>query len=336
MYSAEVVAHTRTIHKQELISLVITFPRYILAELNTHRMLSKNSASSRAIPFKKMLKVVETNPFVPFAWQKDHSGMQGTEYFTNILQIASCESHWLFARDNAIKTAKHLNANSVTKQLCNRLLEPFMWHKVLITGNINDSGWINFFNQRLPRYIVGDKTYNSRKEAIKNNPEFANWSMVDWQIVNKGAAELHMMLLAEHIYDAVMESKPRLIKPGEWHVCFWDKIIEKSENPLTLTEILNISDGMCARTSYTLIDDEDNAMTLDKYRNITEKLLSSNPKHWSPFEHNNRAMYEGEWQTSINTSHARYDNLGDMIEGSEKGWCRNIRGYIQRRHILSA
>ena len=44
-------------------------PRIILAEFNTHRLFSRNSASSRAIPFKKMVQSVLENPFIPIAWQ---------------------------------------------------------------------------------------------------------------------------------------------------------------------------------------------------------------------------------------------------------------------------
>ena len=122
-------------------TMLLTFPRFILAELNTHRMFSKNSASSRAIPFEKMVKMVEEDPFIPIAWQKSHKGMQGSEYITNEFHIEECVKDWLEARDNAIKYAVRLNMgfpifedyqvidsnDKVTKQLCNRLLEPFMW-----------------------------------------------------------------------------------------------------------------------------------------------------------------------------------------------------------------
>ena len=78
--SAQIVADSKNEFGDRITTMLVTFPRYILAELNTHRMFSKNSASSRAIPFVKMLKSVKENPFIPIAWQKDHPGMQGTEY----------------------------------------------------------------------------------------------------------------------------------------------------------------------------------------------------------------------------------------------------------------
>ena len=65
--SAEVVADSVDVRGNRLTSLLITFPRIILAEINTHRMLSKNTSSSRAIPFNKMVESVQNDPFVPMA-----------------------------------------------------------------------------------------------------------------------------------------------------------------------------------------------------------------------------------------------------------------------------
>ncbi|NCU33333.1 MAG: hypothetical protein EOM23_10500 [Candidatus Moranbacteria bacterium] len=99
----------------------ITYPRIIHSEMMTHRMFSRNSASSRAIPFNKMVKMVEENPFIPIAWQKNHKGMQGTEYFDETCTI---EKHsrdikwqtmsWEKAKNQAIFWAKELNKDGLT------------------------------------------------------------------------------------------------------------------------------------------------------------------------------------------------------------------------------
>ena len=95
MIKAEIVAHSINEQEDELISVLVTFPRIILAEVNTHRMLSKNTSSSRAIPFKKMVEAVQNDPFIPIAWQKEHTGMQGYEYFTDSIEIEGCKKLWL-------------------------------------------------------------------------------------------------------------------------------------------------------------------------------------------------------------------------------------------------
>ena len=77
---AEIVAHSINEQGDELISVLVTMPRIILSEMNTHRMLSKNTSSSRAIPFAKMVETIQNDPFIPIGWQEDHKGMQGTKY----------------------------------------------------------------------------------------------------------------------------------------------------------------------------------------------------------------------------------------------------------------
>ena len=197
---AEIVGHSLSPQGDELISVLCTFPRIILAEVNTHRMLSKNTSSSRAIPFNKMVESVQNNPFIPIAWQKNHSGMQGTEYLsdTQTFELSSfllnlsdilntydknskeylikkkeldeliqlfdtilrpyeliektLTEWWLFAKDKAIEAASILYVFGITKQLCNRLLEPFMWTTMLITGS--KEGWDNFFHLRNPVYEI--------------------------------------------------------------------------------------------------------------------------------------------------------------------------------------
>jgi hypothetical protein len=166
--SAEIVAHSVNLHGDEIISVLATFPRIILAEVNTHRMLSKNTSSSRAIPFAKMVDTIQNDPFIPIAWQKPHTGMQGSEYATDVVDIAANVSTWLQGRDRAIATAWWLS-EGVTKQLCNRLLEPFMWTTMLITGP--KSGWDNFFNLRCPQYqFKASKFFKSKKDCLSFYP----------------------------------------------------------------------------------------------------------------------------------------------------------------------
>ena len=225
--SAKIVADSISPQGDRLTSLLITFPRILLSEINTHRMLSKNTSSSRAIPFNKMVEAVQNNPFIPIAWQKDHKGMQGTEYFNNKEDIRYLESHWERAMKEAVNQAKYLygfnTGKPATKQLCNRLLEPFMWTTMLITGS--KEGWDNFFNLRCPDYIFHDEHdeyhFKSKKDVINHlgedeeveyesgNIKLKDLSNIQWLQLNYGKAEIHMMALAESIYDAVNESTPK-------------------------------------------------------------------------------------------------------------------------------
>lgn len=228
--SATIVADSVCPRGHRITSMVLTFPRYILAEFNTHRMFSRNSASSRAIPFLKMVKAIEEDPFIPLTWMKDHPGMQGKEYLDEG-DIHWAKQTWLAASEYAVKQAKILNQRySVTKQMCNRLLEPYMWHTVIVTA----TEWENFFAQRF----------------------------------NEGT-DIHMQVLAEEMLNAMNASTPRKIKEGDWHIPFGnqindDEIIRLWGNPkqidypdTTLWDLvqpyfIKISTAKCARVSYTL------------------------------------------------------------------------------------
>ena len=67
---AKVLARSINPQGDELITYLLVYPRFIHSELMTHRMFSRNSASSRAIPFEKMVEMVEKDAFIPIAWQK--------------------------------------------------------------------------------------------------------------------------------------------------------------------------------------------------------------------------------------------------------------------------
>ena len=80
---AGIIADSINQQGNRVTTYILTYPRIIHAELLTHRLFSRNAASSRAIPAKKMIKMIEEDPFIPIAWQKAHKGMQGTEYITD-------------------------------------------------------------------------------------------------------------------------------------------------------------------------------------------------------------------------------------------------------------
>lgn len=235
MIQAKVIADS-TSSGNRITTMVVTMPRIILAEFNTHRMFSRNSASSRAIPFEKMVESVKNNPFIPIAWQRDHKGMQGSEYTTNNVML---EYEWLEARNKAIIYSESLCiGNDVTKQLCNRLLEPFMWHTVIVTA----TEWENFFHLRCPQYVYDGFGARSVKDIIgmcKRNQELdipfsttndateiENSSILERLKHNKGQAEIHMMALAEAMWDALNESTPKELKAGEWHIPFGNDMDE--------------------------------------------------------------------------------------------------------------
>lgn len=292
---AEILAHSKN-NGIEIITYKLTFPRIILAEFLTHRKFSRNSSSSRAVPFEKMLESVTKNPFIPIAFQKAHKGMQGNEYLTS----KEAEKNWIDALDFAVQSATKLHNTGVTKQLCNRLLEPFMWQTVIVTTTME--GLDNFLNLRLPNYelinqVGFNKRFKSKKEVINYMPNmgFEEYKTTDWLSINIGQAEIHISDLAEQMYDAYNESEP-LDTPT--HVPYFNEIYNKhrftlahftnikyQDKVIKIPTVFCISAMMCARVSYTTIGNDMQDWSVDKYIEKFTELINSTPAHSSPFEH---------------------------------------------------
>lgn len=311
MIKADIIADSLNPHGDRITTFVATFPRIILAELNTHRMLSRNSASSRAIPAAKMVEAVRNNPFIPLKWMKDHKGMQGNEYFDkNDPRNASCRLEWLKARDSAVHYAEILNKGiGLTKQIANRLLEPWMWHTAIITA----TEFENFFALRA-----------------------------------ESGAEIHIQNLAVEMLYAMNESQPKQLRAGQWHIPFGDQIdrdmlwqtigapegeIEGDADYYIDQAVLKVATARCAQVSYTVVGEDGKAMDYAKLIALHDRLAKAG--HWSPFEHCARAMDDYEYHTHYNgvIEANEGESMGFSIDG--RGWCGNFRGFVQYRKMFA-
>lgn len=342
MIQAKIVADSINPQGNRIVSYLLTYPRIIHAELLTHRMFSRNAASSRAVPAKKLIASILENPFVPIAWQKEHPGMQGTEYITDPAEIEREIADWLDDRDYAVKKAEGRLARKVTKQLVNRPLEPFQWYTTLVTA----TEFENFFTLRCPQYVdSAGVAYRSRKDY------HSAWGYVtdhlsdmDWRLKNKGMAEIHLMDLAEKMWDARNESAPVQLKAGDWHLPFGAQIKEMFNLNITDTDtdgipyLVKISTMMAARTSYTVVGTDLSDWTIDKYLEKVNGMASAKPLHASPFEHCAKAMNDNEFHENV--SGPRYYETDDEGDGSYEmpqsalGWSGNFRGFIQYRKMI--
>ena len=143
MHSAKIIAVSLSPEGVRLTSMELTYPRIIHAEMMTHRVFSRNAASSRAIPVQRMIRMVQENPYIPSEFGANQSGMQAGDALSGVA-AENARSEWLQARDNAVFQASKLLELGVHKQLTNRLLEPFQWYTALFTG----TEWSNFFHLR--------------------------------------------------------------------------------------------------------------------------------------------------------------------------------------------
>jgi len=315
MINAQIVADSKNEFGQRITSFILTYPRIIHAEMMTHRMFSRNAASSRAIPASKMIEKVENNPFIPIKFQKHHSGMQGTEYFEG-KDHETARDLWLSSKDMALIHAKEMLDFGVTKQIINRTLEPYQWYTALFTA----TEWENFFALRADE-----------------------------------PAEIHIQDLAFKMLEEYNNSEPKQLKAGEWHIPFGDNMdVEKLANIAPLpnsshTEFedlkVKIATARCARVSYENFDGSDD---YQKDINLHDRLASMG--HWSPFEHCARAMSEKEYHQHVRTSKANTisteapeDKDSGIVESTisyldkeDLGWSGNFQGFIQYRKMFNS
>lgn len=256
-----------------LVTFVVTFPRFILAEVNTHRMLSRNSASSRAVPLWKRIAAVCEDPYVPARFGAEQAGMQAGAWLEGADHDLA-RDQWLRARNDAVVRAANMlsledrrkvidrlsglalklvlahadgfgPSVSVHKSWLNRLLEPFSWHTAILSA----TDWNNFFAQRC------------HKDA---QPEFRT--------------------IAEMMQGAMKESVPQALTCGQWHLPFVtaEELAEVCAGGEPARERYKlISVGRCARVSYL---NHDGARDPEADVKLAQRLMDATPKHASPFE----------------------------------------------------
>jgi thymidylate synthase ThyX len=141
--SAKIIADSISPEGIRMISFEITCHRWILAEINTHRALSRNYRSSRAVPVTKLIEEVRYNPAMPVAWLKNKPGMVATEPMTAD-EASLARSIWKSAAFDAAYRAGTLSDLGLHKQWVNRILEPYLY----VHGVISGTDWANFYSLR--------------------------------------------------------------------------------------------------------------------------------------------------------------------------------------------
>lgn len=247
MIKAVIIADSISAHtNQRITSFELQYPRFIHAELMTHRQFSRNSASSRAIPIDKMIELVQTNTATPIHWGSNKSGMQAGD---EIVNTTSAIQVWTDARNDAIKHAKRLQELGLHKQIVNRVLEPFQTIKVLVTATNFD----NFFNLRC---------HPDAQPEIKYLADLMYQAMQESTPMTLQAGQWHL----PYVKTAIGES-------NQIRYFVNDELVD-------LDTAIKISCSCAAQVSY-----RKNDTSIEKALAIYDKLVNSNPVHASAFEH---------------------------------------------------
>lgn len=284
-----------------LTTFVVTFPRIVLAEFNTHRILSKNSASSRAIPIEKQVEKVKRDLFYPVHWGKNQKGMQAEEELVGD-ELRFAKNRWEVASEKSLESVQELLEIGVHKQITNRLLEPFMWHTAVVTG----TEFSNFFNLR-----------------------------------DHGAAQPEIRVIAHMMRECYEKHDPTsCLDTWHLPFVDFDTEIEigrDANNSFEEVEKLaRTSAARCARVSYLTHDGKrDYKADLAMY----DRLVG--PGHMSPLEHPARPMTEDEREMFKQQRHEWCPVAQKMVpvlnnDGTPQytHFLGNVQGWVQLRKTI--
>ena len=211
------------IQNKRITTLQLMYPRFIHAELMTHRVFSRNASSSRAIPVIKMIKQVWSNPAMPVFWGKNQSGMQANDQLTGIkLKIA--QGLWKTAAKIACVFAYGMVKVNLHKQIANRILEPWQHIHVVLTAT-----------------------------------EFDNW----FELRAHPAAQPEIQELAVSMVNAMEASDPKQLKFGEWHLPYITKEERGDIDFVGILTLRKVSAARCCRVSYLKHDGTNSTLQED-------------------------------------------------------------------------
>ena len=249
-------------------TFVLTYPRVILAEVNTHRMLSRNTASSRAIPSYKQRERVLENPFVPVTIGQNQKGMQAGKELEGWRRVAAIKT-WELARYPMVFASWLLDKLGAHKQVVNRIVEPWTFTQQVVTcTDLKNVFKLRDHKDAEPHFqIIAGQMHKQVKyvEALFDTVNF------DCRNPDGSAAALDRVNPPLGVY------RVQMLRPGDWHMPFIDDG-EVGE----IEELKKVSTARCARVSYFL---PESGKRSDMERDLELCTRLSSSGHWSPFEH---------------------------------------------------
>lgn len=284
--SVKVIADSvSSVNGKRITTLEVEFPRFILSEWNTHRLFSRNAASTRAIPILKQLELISQSPAMPVFYGKNQSGMVAKEEVDQETK-EKCEQIIKNMLAQVSEGVSELNKLGLHKQHSGRYLEPWMHVKGVITSTEFD----NFF-------------------WLRKHP----------------SAQPEIKLLAEKMWDALKASEPVTLKPGDWHTPYFGAGYWLKDCGVPLEDALAISSSCCAQVSYRKLDDslEKANDVFDKL--IESKPCHASPTEHQATPMSLPVWTEQGYKLDLSwdegTTHC--DKFNNLWSGNLKGWIQH-------------
>lgn len=297
LFNATILADSISPEGKRLITFELTFPRIILAEVNTHRTASRNSASSRAIPVKKQIRKIIEEPFIPEQFGINKPGMQAASYLTGT-QFQEAVRIQQKGAARAIRTAlEFVLGEAVTENVYNGshtdalYSDPALQERIYAqlddyeaamkearkNGQTDLGTYLNVHKQTANR---GLEAYMSHTVIISAT-EWSNF----WALRTHEDAQPEIRTIAKMAKELYDNNVPELLLDGQWHLPLLDED-ERAAAAVALANDpensywLKVSAGRCARVSYLT---HDGLRDLSADVRLCERLVGSG--HMSPLEH---------------------------------------------------
>lgn len=298
-----------SVTEERVTTFELVYHRNIHSELMTHRMFSRNAASSRAIPFAKMQ---EQCTAMPIFYGKNQSGMQAKEELDEDKKEAS---------KGVIEGMRHAVLSGVEalvnlgnhKQTYNRYLEPFQMMKTIVTATSFDN-WFWLRKDSAADPLIEELArcmYYVYKRSVPQVLNAGEWHLPFVRTEREDDGELSFQIHADDTYGGV-------------------QFIE-------VEDALKVSAARCAAVSFRNSD-----YGLEKSREVWERLVGDERKHSSAMEHQAKVMRKA---TSIHEDCEEYPvNTPEDFYTWEKGishvtrdgkfYSGNLCNFIQLRKLI--
>lgn len=301
---ATVIADSISSWGKRLTTFEIVYPRFIHSEFMTHRLFSRNCASSRAIPSKKIFKLIDESPAVPIHWGKNQSGMQAYQELDQPIiyeeSVYTPNELWHKAKSSSISYASALASTGYHKQITNRIVEPFQMIKAVVTATEYD----NFYWLR---------NHHASQPEIKELGE--------------------CMIKASSQSEPILRTRSSPIPKDEYHLPY---VSNDERDQYSLDNCIKLAVARCAAVSYRNEDYQ-----LEKSKQIYDRLIGDDRKHSSALEHIGRVMDIPRIQhvpgLPKGTYIMSYSSLEPGISQIDRDgffWSGNFKGWIQYRKLI--
>ena len=306
-----------------LSTMEVVIPRFILSEFNTHRVFSRNSASSRAIRVAVSIGRVLFDPYVPKRFGLNQGGMQSSNYVNEGEQgYLEAKQAWLWSRDAAVISALSM---LVGHKAVEDIRNDFQRFGVLDPDKALEVA--EDYDRRFKAKELTESDLNIHKQFV--NRLLENWA---WQTILVTATEWgnffalrthqdaqdQIAIPARLMQEAYESSNPTLLKQGQWHLPLV-RPEEMDEAKQDTEKWKKVSTGRSARVSYLTHDGKRDP---EADVRLFNRLQSGG--HLSPFEHPATPSGDDEFYGNLRgwKSYRKFfDNESDysaVLEESEK------------------